>query len=78
MSSTPDAAKSIYVAEWKEELERDFLGQYVAIVSETRRYFVRPTFLEAALAAREAEPDHVPFVVRIGHAAAFQIGAVSS
>lgn len=28
---------------------------------------MRPTFLEAALAAREAEPDHIPFVIRIGH-----------
>jgi hypothetical protein len=78
MSTTTDDAKAIYNAELKESLERDFLGQYVAIVSPTRRHFVRPTFVEAALAAREAEPNHVPFVIRIGHEAAFHIGAAST
>lgn len=77
MPTTADDAKSFYEAELKESLEREFLGQHVAIVSESRRHFVRPTFLEAALAAREAEPDHVPFVIRIGHDAAIHIGAVS-
>lgn len=78
MPTTKDDAKSIYNAELKESLERDFLGQYVAIVSPTRRHFIRPTFVEAALAAREAEPNHVPFVIRIGHEAAFHIGAAST
>ena len=78
MPTTVDDAKTIYRAELKESLERDFLGQYVAIVSPTRRYYIRPTFLEAALAAREAEPDHIPFVIRIGHDAAFHIGAASA
>ena len=70
-------AKSIYAKELKELLERDFLGQFVAIVSETRQYYVRPTFLEAAMAARESEPDHIPFVIRIGHDAAFHIASVT-
>ena len=78
MPTTADDAKSMYHLELKESMELDFPGQYVAIVSETRRYFVRPTFLEAAMAARDAEPDYVPFVVRIGHAAAFHIGNVSA
>jgi hypothetical protein len=78
MATTSDNAKSIYNADLKESLERDFVGQYVAIVSETRRHYVRHTFLEAALSARECEPNHVPFVIRIGHDAAFHIGAVST
>lgn len=78
MPTTTDDAKSLYHAELKEVLERDFVGQYVAIVSPTRRHYIKPTFLEAALAAREAEPDHVPFVIRIGHEAAFHIGAAST
>jgi hypothetical protein len=78
MPTTIDDAKSIYQAELKESLERDFLGQYVAIVSPTRPHYIRPTFLEAALAAREAEPDHIPFVIRIGHEAAFHIGTAST
>ena len=75
MPTTSDDAKAIYHAELKASLERDYLGQYVAIVSPTRRHYIRPTFLEAALAAREAEPDYIPFVIRIGHEAAFHIGA---
>ncbi len=78
MSTTADDAKTIYLADLKENLERDYKGQYVAIVSQTRRYYVRATFVEAALAAREAEPDHIPFVIRIGHDAAFHIGAATT
>ena len=78
MPTTADEAKSFYNAELKESLERDFSGQYVAIVSESRRHFIRPTFVEAAQAAREAEPSQIPFVIRIGHDAAFHIGAAST
>jgi len=78
MPNTADDARSIYNAELKESLERDFVGQYVAIVSETRGHYVRPTFLEAAMAARESEPAYIPFVIRIGHDAAFHIGAASA
>lgn len=77
MSTTEDP-KSIYEKELKESLEREFRGQYVAIVSSTRRHYIRPSFLEAALAAREAEPGQIPFVIRIGHDAAFHIGAASA
>jgi hypothetical protein len=78
MPSAADDAKVFYQAELREVLERDCQGQYVAIVIATRRHYVRPTFLEAALAAREAEPDHVPFVISIGHEAAFHIGAATT
>ncbi len=75
--TTADEAKSIYESELRESLEREFFGQYVAIVTNPRCHFVRPTFLDAAMAAKEAEPQRVPFVIRIGHDAAFHIGAVS-
>ena len=78
MPTEADNAKSMYIAELKESLERDYRGQYVAIVSPTRRHYIGSTFLEAAMAAREAEPDYVPFVVRIGHDAAFHIGAAKT
>jgi hypothetical protein len=78
MSTTADDAKSIYIAELKETLERDNKGQFVAIVSPTRRHYIRPTFLEAAMAAREAEPNYIPFVIRIGYDAAFHIGAAKT
>jgi hypothetical protein len=75
---TLEDAKSIYQNDLKESMERDFPGQYVAIVSATRHHYVKPTFVEAALAAREAEPDHIPFVIRIGYEAAFHLGAASA
>ena len=54
------------------------MGQFVAIVSESRRYYVRPTFVEAALAAQAAEPNHIPFVIRVGQDTVFDIGAIST
>lgn len=76
--TTVDDAKSVYESELRESLEREFSGQYVAIVTAPRCHFVRPTFLEAAMAAKEAEPQQTPFVIRIGHDAAFHIGAAST
>jgi hypothetical protein len=78
MPTTADAAKSMYLSELKETLERDHKGEYVAIVSPTRRHYIGTTFLEAAMAAREAEPDYIPFVIRIGYDAAFHIGAAKT
>lgn len=78
MPTTADDAKAIYLTELKETLERDCKGQYVAIVSPTRRHYVRPTFSEAAMATREAEPEFVPFVIRIGYDAAFRMGAAQT
>ncbi len=78
MATSTEDAKSFYENELKKSLEREALGQYVAIVSSSRRHFVRTSFLEAALAAREAEPEHIPFVIHIGHKAAFHIGAAST
>lgn len=78
MVATEETAKAIYNAELKDLLERDFLGQYVAIVCETRRHYVKPTFIDAALAARESDPNYIPFVIRIGHDAAFHLGAIST
>jgi hypothetical protein len=77
MPTVTEDAKVIYDSELKESMERDFPGQYIAIVASSRHHYVRPTFLAAALAARDAEPDHIPFVIRIGHDATFHIGAAS-
>ena len=77
MPTTTEDAKLMYERELKESMERDFPGQFIAIVSSSRHHYVGPTFLAAAMAARDAEPDHIPFVIRIGHDAAFHIGAAS-
>ena len=77
MPTTNEDVRLVYERELKDSMERDFPGQYIAIVTSSRRHFVEPTFLAAAMAARNAEPDHIPFVIRIGYDAAFHIGAAT-
>lgn len=73
--SIAEAAKRIYEAELRELLEAQHRDRYVAIEPESRSHFLGDTFLEAALAAKNARPDRKSFVIRIGHEAAFHIGA---
>jgi hypothetical protein len=73
-----EQAKQVYEHELKSRLEAHHLGQFVAIEPHSKEYFLGDTFIAAALAAKEAHPDRKSFVFRIGHAAAFHIGAVPS
>jgi hypothetical protein len=72
--SLASTAKAFYESDLKEQLERDSHGQFVAIAPDTKEYFVSETFLGAAMAARSARPLQKPFVIRVGHDAAFHIG----
>jgi hypothetical protein len=76
--SIADAAKRIYESELRKTLESRHRDEYVAIEPESKSYFLGKTFLEAAMAAKSAYPDHKSFVLRIGHDAAFHIGASTS
>lgn len=73
--SIADAAKQVYESDLRQLLEVKHKDQYVAIEPESRSHFVGRTFLEAAMAAKNAYPDRKSFVLRIGHEAAFHIGA---
>ena len=73
--SIADAAKWIYVSELKETLEAQHRDEYLAIEPESKAHFLGKTFLEAAMAAKLAFPDRRSFVLRIGHEAAFHLGA---
>jgi len=75
--SVSEAAKSHYAAELREQLERDHFGQYVAIEPQSKSHFLGETFMDAALAAKDAHPTATSFVLRIGHEAAVHIGAAS-
>ncbi len=75
--SIAEAAKQIYESELRELLAAEHRDRYVAIEPESRSHFLGDTFLEAALTAKDARPDHKSFVIRIGHEAAFRIGAHS-
>ena len=70
-----DYAKRLYEMELKSTLESSHRGQFVAIEPSSKAYFLADTFVAAAMAARDAFPGRTSFVMRIGHDAAFHIGA---
>lgn len=74
MSIASDA-KAVYERDLKVVLEPAHRDQFVAIEPASRSYYVADTFVDAALAAKKAHPDRQSFVIRIGHDAAFHIGA---
>ena len=64
----------IYDAQLREDLERENRGRFVAIEPTTGRYFLGDTGVEALVAAREAMPDNLFYLARIGRKAAHTIG----
>jgi hypothetical protein len=78
MVSIAKDAKELYERELRRSLEANHKDEYVAIEPESRTYYLGETFIAAALAARQAYPDRKPFIIRIGHEAAFHLGAGKS
>ena len=76
--SVAEKAKEVYESEFKARMEVDHLDEFVAIEPVSKSFFLGDTFIDAALAAKQAHPDRKSFVIRIGHEAAFHIGAASS
>ena len=70
-------AKAVYQADLRNRLEVENHGDFVAIEPESREFFVAPTFIEAAMAAKSAHPTKKSFVLRVGHEAAVHIGAAT-
>ena len=75
--SVAESAKKVYDEDLRSRLEQDHKDDFVAIEPSSRRFFLGKTFLEVALAAKKTFPDKKSFVIRVGHEAAFQIGAFS-
>ena len=73
--SLSDRAKQVYERRWKEQLEAEHRDKFVAIEPDSEATFIGDSFLDAALAAKQAYPDRISFVMRIGHVAAFHLGA---
>lgn len=73
--SIASKAKDYYERDLRAGLEDKHFGEFVAIEPLSKSYFVGETFVDAALAAKRAHPDCKPFVLRIGHEAAFHLGA---
>jgi len=59
--------QEIYAQTLKEKLERDHLGEIVAIEVETGDYFLGKTSIEATKKARQKYPNAVFYVVKIGY-----------
>ncbi len=78
MVSVAQKAKEVYEEDLRERLEAGHRDEFVAIEPVSRKFFLGDTFIAAALAAREAFPERKSFVIRIGHEAAFHLGASSS
>lgn len=75
--SVAEQAKAVYEQDYRDQLEAEHFGDYVAIEPESRDSFVKPTFIEAALAAKQSHPLKKSFVLRIGYDAAVHIGAAT-
>lgn len=73
--SVAEKAKGLYESEFRTQLEADHRDEFVAIEPDSKSFYLGGTFIDAALAAKEAHPDRKSFVIRIGHDAAFHIGA---
>lgn len=75
--SFADSARQLYDREWKSRLEAEHRHEFVAIEPESRSYYLGDSFLAAAISAKQAYPDRKSFVLRIGHDAAFHLGAAT-
>lgn len=73
--SIAEHAKQIYDDQLRVQLEASHFGKFVAIEPESKAYFMGQSFVEAAMAAKLAHPNHKAFVIWIGHEAAFHLGA---
>jgi hypothetical protein len=71
-------AKELYAQELQARLEAEHFDEFVDIEPLSKSYFLARTFIDAALAARQAYPDRKSFVIRIGRLAAFHLGAAAS
>jgi hypothetical protein len=76
--SVAKRAKELYDARLRKDLEPTHIDQFVAIEPESGEYFIGRTYSESVSAARNAYPDRISFVIRVGHEAAIHLGAVSN
>ncbi len=72
--SVTEPAKAIYESEFRESMEREDWGKFIAIEPDSRRYYVGDTFMDVALQAKNKIPNKMSFVIKIGSDAAVHIG----
>jgi hypothetical protein len=74
--SVIERAKRIYAEKLQAALEPQNLNRFVAIEPESGDYFLGNTFDEAVKLARARHPSRLSHTIRIGHRAAFHLGAL--
>ncbi len=74
MSELAEKSKAFYERKLKNLLEPAEKGKFVAIEPDTKSYFVDKDGTKALLKARDAFPDKLFFLMRIGYEAADSIG----
>jgi len=76
--SIAEQAKQFYDSRLKTELEAKHRDQFVAIEPVSESFFLGDEFMDAVMAAKNACPDRMFFVIRIGHETAFYIGGFAA
>jgi len=69
-------AEEIYATRLRDKLEKDHWNAFLAIEPISGEYFLGKTASEAASAAEKKHPDRLTHILRVGHEAAVEIGAV--
>jgi hypothetical protein len=73
-----EKAKRIYEERLRVELERQYRDKFVAIEPDSGDFFVGSTYSESVMAAHDAHPKRISFVMRVGHEAAIHLGAITN
>jgi len=73
-----ERAKKIYADRLQTQLEAEHPDRYVAIEPDSGDFFLADSFGEAVRAARDAHPNRISFVIRIGHEPTVHLGGATS
>jgi len=68
-------ARVLYDQHLKAALEASHRNQFVAIEPDSGEHYLGRTMDEAINRARQAHPERISYVMRIGHLAAVEIGS---
>jgi hypothetical protein len=66
--------KRVYQEQLQAILEPEHIGRFVAIEPNSGRYFLGDSGAEALIAARDAMPESLFFLARVGYPAAASLG----
>ncbi|MEM9184998.1 MAG: hypothetical protein AAGB00_00710 [Planctomycetota bacterium] len=69
-----DRAEQLYNAKIKALVEHDSDGKFIAIEPDSGDYFLGDTLSRAVGLARDAHPNRLSHVMRVGHKAAIHFG----